>query len=260
MALVAGACASRCRRRRGGAAAPWRRAGRRPPTRPASLLIAERRACASAATTCSCGCASRARCRSTQLDPARGRFVCVVLAPTCRRAGASASSRRAGRLRATLSPVDDAGRRRGPRASRAPRPRRSSTAPAHAARARGVAARAPRRGTCLAGARHAGATAARARPAPVRTPCTQVVPATGARRLRTRAPRRPGVRAHGRLRLLATGDSMIQIVDSLLKQRLERRRATSVRSDARISTGISKPTCSTGCARRASRRARCIPT
>lgn len=40
----------------------------------------------------------------------------------------------------------------------------------------------------------------------------------------------------GRLRILATGDSMIQIIDSFLKQRLG-----SVRSDARISTGISKP-------------------
>ncbi len=42
----------------------------------------------------------------------------------------------------------------------------------------------------------------------------------------------------GHLRLLATGDSMIQIVDSFLAQGLPRDR---VRSDARISTGISKP-------------------
>jgi lysophospholipase L1-like esterase len=42
----------------------------------------------------------------------------------------------------------------------------------------------------------------------------------------------------GRLRLLATGDSMIQIVDSFLRERLPR---VAVRSDARISTGISKP-------------------
>ena len=34
---------------------------------------------------------------------------------------------------------------------------------------------------------------------------------------------------------------MIQIIDSFLKARLERRRATRVRSDARISTGLSKP-------------------
>ena len=40
------------------------------------------------------------------------------------------------------------------------------------------------------------------------------------------------------LTLLATGDSMIQIVDLHLKQRL---RGVRVRSDARISTGISKP-------------------
>jgi len=42
------------------------------------------------------------------------------------------------------------------------------------------------------------------------------------------------------LRLLATGDSMIQIIDGVLARRLERRRATRVRSDARISTGLSK--------------------
>ena len=43
----------------------------------------------------------------------------------------------------------------------------------------------------------------------------------------------------GRLKVLATGDSMIQIVDSLLQQRIGSR--TRVRSDAHISTGISKP-------------------
>ena len=44
----------------------------------------------------------------------------------------------------------------------------------------------------------------------------------------------------GPLRLLATGDSMIQIVDTHLRTRL-RREGVRVRSDARISTGISKP-------------------
>jgi hypothetical protein len=44
----------------------------------------------------------------------------------------------------------------------------------------------------------------------------------------------------GRLRLLATGDSMIQILDSFLRQDVAGRRA-SVRSDARVATGISKP-------------------
>jgi len=41
-------------------------------------------------------------------------------------------------------------------------------------------------------------------------------------------------------RVLATGDSMIQIVDVFLEKRLERERVR-FRSDARISTGISKP-------------------
>jgi lysophospholipase L1-like esterase len=44
----------------------------------------------------------------------------------------------------------------------------------------------------------------------------------------------------GRLRLLATGDSMIQIIDGYLEQRLAPR-GVRVRSDAHISTGISKP-------------------
>jgi hypothetical protein len=44
----------------------------------------------------------------------------------------------------------------------------------------------------------------------------------------------------GRLRILATGDSMIQIVDSFMRARVASRRAL-VRSDARVSSGISKP-------------------
>jgi lysophospholipase L1-like esterase len=48
------------------------------------------------------------------------------------------------------------------------------------------------------------------------------------------------VRPRGKLRLLATGDSMIQIVDTYLKGRLGKR-GFGVRSDARISTGLSKP-------------------
>ncbi len=47
-------------------------------------------------------------------------------------------------------------------------------------------------------------------------------------------------RKPGHLRLLATGDSMIQIVDGFLEQRLAPR-DVGVRSDARISTGLSKP-------------------
>lgn len=50
--------------------------------------------------------------------------------------------------------------------------------------------------------------------------------------------RRIAVRPPAHIRLLATGDSMIQIVDSYLKARLP---TATVDSDARISTGISKP-------------------
>lgn len=50
--------------------------------------------------------------------------------------------------------------------------------------------------------------------------------------------RRVHVRPPAHLRLLATGDSMIQIIDSYLRARLPR---ATVRSDAHISTGISKP-------------------
>jgi lysophospholipase L1-like esterase len=46
--------------------------------------------------------------------------------------------------------------------------------------------------------------------------------------------------ASGRLRLLATGDSMIQIIDGFLARGLQAE-AVEVQSDARISTGISKP-------------------
>jgi hypothetical protein len=42
-------------------------------------------------------------------------------------------------------------------------------------------------------------------------------------------------------RVLATGDSMIQLVDFSLERRIERRRGWKLRSDAKIGTGISKP-------------------
>jgi hypothetical protein len=57
-----------------------------------------------------------------------------------------------------------------------------------------------------------------------------------------RLRRQVSVRGAGeRLNLLATGDSMIQYVDTSLARRLEPGGDVSVRSDARISTGISKP-------------------
>jgi hypothetical protein len=59
---------------------------------------------------------------------------------------------------------------------------------------------------------------------------------TPQQRLRRTMVARP---RHGRLRILATGDSMIQIVDSFIRARAGER--AQLRSDARVSTGISKP-------------------
>ena len=71
--------------------------------------------------------------------------------------------------------------------------------------------------------------------------------APGSWRVRVRTPGAPArggaafVRPHdGRLSLLATGDSMIQIVDGFLDARLASA-GVAVHSDARISTGITKP-------------------
>jgi hypothetical protein len=70
-------------------------------------------------------------------------------------------------------------------------------------------------------------------------------PRAGAYRLTVRTPYqqlRRALRARpaaGHLRILATGDSMIQIIDSYLKARAGR--GARVRSDAHISTGLSKP-------------------
>jgi len=49
----------------------------------------------------------------------------------------------------------------------------------------------------------------------------------------------PAARSGGTV--LATGDSTIQYIDSFLATRLERRRRVRVLSDARVSTGLSKP-------------------
>ncbi|MBA3329136.1 MAG: DUF459 domain-containing protein [Solirubrobacterales bacterium] len=75
---------------------------------------------------------------------------------------------------------------------------------------------------------------------PSATACTQRLPEERPGVLPTRRPRGLVLNRSERLRVLATGDSMIQIVDSFLKRRLQTRGAR-VRSDAHISTGISKP-------------------
>ena len=173
-----------------------------------------------------------------EIDRAGTRFVCLVLgpdAPTRRRACVSRSA--AGKLRATLTAIDEAGRPRGD-AVVLPRNSFEVDGPVLVLRAKAAALR------IRLGA-HAdwrafvtwkdGGPCER-----VPRTCTQVVPATGTRRLQTRARRRPNFLRQGHLRVLATGDSMIQIVDGILAQRLERRRGARVRSDAHISTGVSK--------------------
>jgi lysophospholipase L1-like esterase len=75
-----------------------------------------------------------------------------------------------------------------------------------------------------------------------RAPARLKLPRSGRWRLRVKhhTLRTVRVRPPKHVRLLATGDSMIQIIDSFLEQRLAPRRA-HVRSDAHISSGLSKP-------------------
>ena len=176
-----------------------------------------------------------------RIEPSRARFVCLVLGPglpTQRRV--CVSRRDGGGLRASMTSLHLDGRPR-------TQPRELGRASVQAAGEQ-LVVRAPldalrvKPGTRISwrafvtwhdgGPCEAVAVAER---------CTQTWPAAGNGELRIRKRRRPAFVREGRLRLLATGDSTIQIIDSLLEQRLERRRATRVRSDARISTGVSKP-------------------
>lgn len=175
---------------------------------------------------------------ATELDRASGRFVCVVLDPAIPR-----SRRRvcvgygAGRLRVTISAIAADGAARAPlRVVR--RARATIAGDVLSLRAPQEALRA-RAGRPLAWQARVTWTHPGCHQAP--GSCTQAYPAAGTRRLLIRGAPRPAFTRRGRLRVLATGDSMIQIIDSFLKQRLAGRRATSVRSDARISTGVSKP-------------------
>ena len=174
------------------------------------------------------------------LQPRRGRRVCVVLSPDRPTRRRACVSRRGGRLRATLAPADETGAAAG------------VTRPLRGARivVRGgfMTLRAPadalRVGLGDLVSWHVyvqwqdgSGCAVAAGPAA----CTQIMPATGSLTLATAAQRRPAFTRRHRLRLLATGDSMIQVIDGDLKRQLDRRRATTVRSDAHISTGITKP-------------------
>lgn len=175
-----------------------------------------------------------------ELQPRRGRTVCVVLSPDRPSRRRACVSRRERRLRATLVRIDETGAAVG--ASRRLRGARIVT---HGAvltlRAPAAALRVKLGGTVSwrAVVRWRDGSGCAVVPAPAA--CAQVVTAGAPLTLRTRAAPRPAFTRLGRLRLLATGDSMIQIIDSLLDQRLERRRGITVRSDAHIGTGISKP-------------------
>jgi lysophospholipase L1-like esterase len=175
-----------------------------------------------------------------EIDHGGTRFFCLVLgpdAPARRRLCVSRSA--AGELRATLSAIDDAGR---PRGAIVVLPRKSFEVGGAV-----LALRAPATTLRVKLGSHVdwrvfvtwkdGGPCERA---PDPAACTQVVPVTGTRRLATRAPLGPDFVRHGHLRVLATGDSMIQFIDGMLARRLERRRGARVSSDAHISTGLSK--------------------
>jgi lysophospholipase L1-like esterase len=177
-----------------------------------------------------------------EIDPAGGRNVCVVLSPADVSRRRVCVSSREGRLSAALTAIDATG---------------LATEPARVLRHAGVAVE----GEVLT--LRVSARALRVRPGgpvtwrtvttwrdggacatvPEPLACVQVLPPSGEYTLQPKVLQRPApgpvpVRRAG-LRLLATGDSMIQIVDDDLRVRL-RDRAATVRSDARISTGVSK--------------------
>ena len=177
---------------------------------------------------------------AADVQPREGRFVCIVLDPAARSRRRVCVAERGGRLSATLASIDARGVAVGPlrvlRRARVGLRGGVLTVRAPAAALRTRLGRVVVWRAVLSW-RDGGPCEAVADP----LACVQVVPPAGDLRLRTREPRRPAFARIGRLRLLATGDSMIQIVDGHLKARLARRRGAVVRSEAHISTGISKP-------------------
>lgn len=175
-----------------------------------------------------------------ELAPRRGRSICVLLSPQLRSRRRACVSRRRGRLRATLVRIDGAGGARGP--TRSLRHARVVVRGGYLtlrAPARALHVSLGRRVTWGALLRWRDGSGCALAGGPMS--CTQVVPSSGTLALSTRAPRRPAFTRMRRLRLLATGDSMIQIIDGHLARRLERRRGANVRSDAHVGTGITKP-------------------
>ncbi len=171
-----------------------------------------------------------------ELDPGRGRIVCIILSPRRPARRRVCIGVRDGRLSATLAPIDLNGGAIG-----TTRVLRRAVV-----RVQGdfLVLRAPARllrvtlgqavtWRTVVNWRDGGPCEAVGEP----LACLQVAPPAGAQRGGTR---RPVPRRAAHLRLLATGDSMIQVVDGYLQRGLAGRRATLVRSDAHISTGISK--------------------
>ena len=176
---------------------------------------------------------------AADIDAAQGRFVCLVLDPAVPARRQVCVTRTAGRLNATMSSLNPDGTARGPLLVLR-RARITLNGDLLALRAARTSLRV-KTGRVVAWQARLTWTDAACAGSPGPQGCTQDFPQTGARELLARAPRRRVPTRRGHLRVLATGDSMIQIVDGVLKQRLEQRRATTVRSDARISTGVTKP-------------------
>ena len=179
---------------------------------------------------------------ASELDAGAGRMVCLVLSPDEAARRRVCAGIRDGRLTAGLAAIDAGGDAVG--ATRLLRGARVALngdflrlrAPASTLRARLGRPLAWRAAITW---RDGGPCEA----STDRLACVQAFPPGAAQLLPTRAPRRPARPVRRRaphLRLLATGDSMIQVVDGFLKSGLRNRRATVVRSDAHISTGISK--------------------
>jgi lysophospholipase L1-like esterase len=173
-----------------------------------------------------------------ELDPSGGRIVCVVVSPAEPSRRRICVSRRDGRLSAAVASIDATG---------------FATSPTQVLRSARVAVE----GDFLRLRASAGVLRVTlGRPVTWRAVvtwrdggpcevesdplgCVQALPPSGAASVATTVPPRPAFARGGGLRLLATGDSMIQVVDDDLQSRLDRRVA-AMRSDARIGTGISK--------------------
>jgi len=172
-----------------------------------------------------------------QIDPSKGRYVCLVLAPAAPSRRRLCVSNPGGHLHASLTPIDATGHANG-EAKQLGRAEISFDGDELEVRASAATLRVKLGGDLPWQALvvwHDDGPCTQAATLPT---CTQLVVGDT---LHTKAPPSPAFVREHHLRVLATGDSMIQYVDNILKSRLQDRRSSSVRSDARISTGLSKP-------------------